>query len=250
MEPGLKPLDLTGRRALVTGGNRGIGAATVLALARAGATVTYTARSAASLAEGPAGPGITGVVADATDRAATVALLAQGFDIVVNNAGIITPIGRLDCVAIDDWEQNIQINLISAFHVTQQAIVHRPASGVTVVHLSSGAARNAMEGWSAYCAGKAGLAMLTQSVHLEFADHGVRVFGFAPGVVDTGMQGSIRASGINPVSRIPRENLAPAEVPAYGIAWLATAEADPFAGKEVDVRTPEFRAASGLEPSA
>jgi NAD(P)-dependent dehydrogenase (short-subunit alcohol dehydrogenase family) len=243
----MKPLDLSGKSALVTGGNRGIGAATVTALAAAGATVTYTARSASSLAEGPTGDRITGVVADATDRAAMVALLAQGFDILVNNAGIVTPIGHIDQVPIADWEQNIQINLISAFHVTQQAIVHRPAAGVTVVHLSSGAARSAMEGWSAYCAGKAGLAMLTRSVHLEFADKGVRVFGFAPGVVDTGMQGSIRASKMNPVSLIPRENLAPAEVPAYGIAWLATQDADAFLGQEVDVRAPEFRAACGLE---
>jgi NAD(P)-dependent dehydrogenase (short-subunit alcohol dehydrogenase family) len=242
----MKPLELTGKTALVTGGNRGIGAATVTALAAAGATVTYTARSASSLAQGPTGPGVTGILADATDRAATVALMAQSFDIVVNNAGIITPIGHLDTVPIADWEQNIQINLISAFHVTQQAIVHRPPDGVTLVHLSSGAARNAMEGWSAYCAGKAGLAMLTRSVHLECAAKGVRVFGFAPGVVDTDMQGSIRASKLNPVSLIPRENLAPADQPAHAIAWLATPEADAYAGQEIDVRNPEFRAACGL----
>ncbi len=242
----MKTIDLNGKSALVTGGNRGIGAAVVTALAAAGAQVTYTARASASLSQGPAGDRIAGLVADATDRAATVALLARGFDIVVNNAGIITPIGHLDQVPVADWEQNIQVNLVSAFHVTQQAIVHRPAGGVTIVHLSSGAARSAMEGWSAYCAGKAGLAMLTRSVHLEFAARGVRVFGFAPGVVDTGMQATIRASKLNPVSLIPREDLAAVEGPALGIAWLATAGADIFAGQEVDVRNPDFRAACGL----
>lgn len=242
----MKTIDLNGKSALVTGGNRGIGAAVVMALAAAGAQVTYTARASASLSQGPAGDRIAGLVADATDRAATVALLARGFDIVVNNAGIITPIGHLDQVPVADWEQNIQVNLVSAFHVTQQAIVHRPAGGVTIVHLSSGAARSAMEGWSAYCAGKAGLAMLTRSVHLEFAARGVRVFGFAPGVVDTGMQATIRASKLNPVSLIPREDLAAVEGPALGIAWLATAGADIFAGQEVDVRNPDFRAACGL----
>ena len=243
--PGLSHL-----RALVTGGNRGIGAATVLALARAGASVTYTARTAQSLAEGPGGARITGLVADATDRTAMASLLSQGFDIVVNNAAIIAPIGRIDEVSIDDWDRNIQVNLISAFHVTQGAIRHRPVTGVTIVHLSSGAAHRPQEGWSAYCAGKAGLAMLTRSVHLEFGTLGVRAFGFAPGVVDTDMQVAIRASGINPVSQIPRGNLAPADQPAQAIAWLCTPAADPFVGQELDIRTPDLRAAVGLPPLA
>jgi NAD(P)-dependent dehydrogenase (short-subunit alcohol dehydrogenase family) len=241
---------LTNRRALVTGGNRGIGAATVLALAEAGARVTYTLRSARSLAEGPKGTGITGMVADATDRAAMTALMAQGFDIVINNAAIIDPIGRIDEVSIADWEQNIEVNLISAFHVTQGAIRHRPPGGVTLVHLSSGAAHRPQEGWSAYCAGKAGLAMLTRSVQMEFGALGVRVFGFAPGVVDTGMQGLIRASGINPVSQLPRETLAPADQPARAIVWLCTPAADALAGQEIDVRDPGLRAAAGLPPLA
>ena len=230
-------IDLAGKRALVTGGNRGIGAAVVAALHTAGADVIYTTRGAM----GPVG---RGVVLDVTDRAGVVALMAEAFDIVINNAGIVTPIGRLDAVAVEDWAQNIGVNLVAAFHVVQCAVKAR-RDGLTIVNLSSGAARNAMEGWSAYCAGKAGLAMLTKSVHLEFGPF-VRVFGFAPGVVDTDMQGMIRASGINPVSRIPRESLARVEGPAQAIAWLCTAAADGYAGQEVDVRDAAFRGACGL----
>lgn len=229
--------DLAGKKALVTGGNRGIGAAVVAALHGAGAEVVYTTR-------GHVGPVGRAVRLDVTDRVGVVALMAEAFDIVVNNAGIVTPIGRMVDVAVEDWAQNISVNLVAAFHVVQQAIRARP-KGLTIVNLSSGAARGPMEGWSAYCAGKAGLAMLTKGVHLEYAP-GVRVFGFAPGVVDTDMQGVIRASGINAVSKIPRENLAGVEGPAQAIAWLCTPAADGYAGQEVDVRNAEFRAASGL----
>ncbi len=232
-------IDLAGKRALVTGGNRGIGAAVVQALHRAGAEVVYTTRGAM----GAVG---RGVVLDVTDRGGVVALLADPFDIVVNNAGIITPIGRMDTLDVEEWAQNISINLVAAFHVAQQAVRGMAGRGGTIVNLSAGASRTAMEGWSAYCTGKAGLVMVTKAVHLEFAALGVRVFGFAPGVVDTDMQGVIRASGINPVSQIPRENLIGVEGPAHAIAWLCTAAADGYAGQEVDVRTAEFRAACGL----
>ncbi len=234
-------IDLAGKRVLVTGGNRGIGLAAVQHLARAGAEVTFTARSAADAASDLA----QGVVADVTDHAAMTRVMARGFDAVVNNAGIVTPIGRIDTVAIDDWAQNISVNLVAAFHVMQLAIKGMPNGG-TIINISSGAARGAMEGWSAYCAGKAGLAMVTQAVHKEFGGRGIRVFGFAPGVVDTDMQGLIRASGINPVSKIPRENLAAPDDAAHGIAWLCSAAADMFAGQEVDVRNAEFRRAAGL----
>jgi NAD(P)-dependent dehydrogenase (short-subunit alcohol dehydrogenase family) len=103
-----------------------------------------------------------------------------------------------------------------------------------------------MEGWSAYCAGKAGLAMVTQSVALEYGARGIRAFGFAPSVVDTDMQGEIRASGINPVSKLPRENLAGAGDPARAIAYLGTAAADDLSGREIDIRDANFRVRVGL----
>jgi NAD(P)-dependent dehydrogenase (short-subunit alcohol dehydrogenase family) len=107
-----------------------------------------------------------------------------------------------------------------------------------------------MEGWSAYCAGKAGLAMLTQCIAKEYGPRGIRAFGFAPGVVDTDMQGAIRASGINPVSQLPRASLAPPDQPGWAIAWLCTPEAAAMAGQEVDIRHDTFRRAAGLEPLA
>ncbi|WP_136644857.1 SDR family NAD(P)-dependent oxidoreductase [Tabrizicola sp. YIM 78059] len=243
-------MTLSGKTALVTGGNRGIGLAVVKALAEAGATVHFTARSAANIAAARRELGdlpATGHHADMTDSVAMTTVLEQGFDILVNNAGIIGPIGRILDVSPEDWARNIQTNLIAAFHATQLALRHMVGQGGgTIVNLSSGAAHRPMEGWSAYCAGKAGLAMLTRSVHLEYAGHGIRVFGFAPGVVDTDMQGSIRASGINPVSQIPRENLAPADEPARAIAWLCTPAADALAGQELDVRNPDLRRMVGL----
>ncbi|WMS43594.1 SDR family NAD(P)-dependent oxidoreductase [Acuticoccus sp. MNP-M23] len=248
--------DLSTRTALVTGGNRGIGLEAVRALAAAGASVTFTARSAEKVDEAMAALSdvrdrVLGEVVDATDRAAVSALCGKGFDILVNNAGVVGPIGRIGDVAIADWAANIETNLVGAFHAIQQALPPMLArGGGTVVNLSSGAARNAMEGWSAYCAGKAGLAMLTRSVHLEFGDKGIRIFGFAPGVVDTDMQVSIRASGINPVSKLKREELAPAAEPAQAIAWLCTPAADGYCGEEVDVRDPELRAACGLPPQS
>jgi NAD(P)-dependent dehydrogenase (short-subunit alcohol dehydrogenase family) len=243
-------MTLTGKTALVTGGNRGIGLATVRALAEAGAEVHFTARSAANLAAAQRDLGeirATGHLANMTDRIAMATVLDQGFDILINNAAVIGPIGRILDVSAEDWAQGIDINLTSAFHATQRALGHMVAKGGgTIVNISSGAAHRPQEGWSAYCAGKAGLAMLTRSIHLEYADHGIRVFGFAPGVVDTDVQGAIRASGINPVSKLPRESLAPPNEPARAIAWLCTPAADALAGQELDVRAPDLRAAAGL----
>ena len=245
-------MSLTGKSALVTGGNRGIGLATVRALAEAGAKVHFTARSAASLAAAQRDLGdlpAIGHLANMTDRFAMSTLMEQGFDILVNNAAIIGPIGRILDVSVEDWATNIDTNLTSAFHATQLALrgmVGR--GGGTIVNISSGAAHRPQEGWSAYCAGKAGLAMLTRSVHLEYGDQGIRIFGFAPGVVDTDMQVAIRASGINPVSKLPRASLAPAHEPAKAIAWLCTSASDPLAGQELDVRNPDLRAAAGLPP--
>lgn len=243
--------NLNNKKSLVTGGARGIGLATVEALVKAGSDVTFTARNQSSidnaLDEFPEGVKARGVICDATDKPEVKALMAEGFDILINNAGIIGPIGRIMDIDIGDWEKNIEVNLTSAFYVIQQALPHMIKHGGTIVNLSSGAAHHPMEGWSAYCSGKAGVALMTRCVDKEYREQGLRVFGFAPGVVDTGMQGLIRESGINPVSDIKRSDLSPPWEAAHGIVWLCTEAADSFIGSELDVRDENFRKRAGLE---
>ncbi len=244
-------LPLSGQSALVTGGARGIGLATVRALAALGASVTFTARSESSLkaAEAALDGAAKGAICDITDRKALAALCAAGFDILVNNAATINPIGRIADLTTEAFSASIETNLTAQFHAIRLCMPAMLARGRgVIVNVSSGAAHRPQEGWAAYCAGKAGLAMLTKSVHLEYGGQGIRVFGLAPGVVDTDMQGTIRASGINPVSKIPREALAPADQPARAIAWLCTPAAAALAGQELDIRTPDLRAAVGLPP--
>lgn len=240
---------LSGRRALVTGGAGGIGLATCKALAALGAAVTFTARSSESLAaaQGTLGAAATGTLCDITDRARLAEVIAPGFDILVNNAATIAPIGRITDLGTEAFSASIETNLVAQFDAIRLCLPHMLARGAgTIVNVSSGAAHRPQEGWAAYCAGKAGLAMLTRSVHLEYGAQGIRVFGIAPGVVDTGMQVSIRASGINPVSKLPRESLSQPDQPGRAIAWLCTPAADSLAGQELDIRDPALRQAIGL----
>jgi NAD(P)-dependent dehydrogenase (short-subunit alcohol dehydrogenase family) len=79
--------------------------------------------------------------------------------------------------------------------------------------------------------------MLTSAIALECADAGVRVFGLAPGVIDTDMQAAVRASGINRISQIRQIDLAPVGHPAAAILYLCTVAADDLAGKELAHRS-------------
>jgi NAD(P)-dependent dehydrogenase (short-subunit alcohol dehydrogenase family) len=88
--------------------------------------------------------------------------------------------------------------------------------------------------------------MLTRAVALEHAAEGIRVFGFAPGTIDTDMQVTIRASGMNQISKIPRGDLAPVAHPAKAIVYLCGAEADDLAGQELSLRDEDLRRRVGL----
>jgi 3-oxoacyl-[acyl-carrier protein] reductase len=162
-------------------------------------------------------------------------------DALINNAGVIEPIATIADSDPATWARNIEINLTGAYNPIRAVLPGMiRAGGGTIVNVSSGAALRPLEGWSAYCAGKAGLAMLTKAVMLENTATGIRVFGFQPGTTDTDMQVAIRASGINMISKIPRENLTPVALPAAAIVYLCTPAADDLNGQEFSLRDETF----------
>lgn len=251
--------DLTGKVVIVTGASRGIGAAAALALGKAGATLMLTARDgglAGDVAEAvtEAGGRATARACDVSDYAAAEALVAETVgrfgrvDALVNNAGVIEPIARIEDSDPAIWARNIEINLIGAYNAVRAVLPGMIGQGGgTIVNVSSGAAIRPLEGWSAYCTGKAGMHMMTRAIHLELAEKGIRVFGFQPGTTDTDMQVLIRASGLNPISQIPRGNLTPVAHPAAAIVYLCTAAADDLNGQEFSLRDDAFRARLNLE---
>jgi 3-oxoacyl-[acyl-carrier protein] reductase len=245
--------ELTGKVAIVTGASRGIGAATAAALTEAGAVVMLAARdgvkvSVVANAINAKGGRAAAMVCDVADYAAVERLVGETkrqfgeIDILVNNAGIVEPLGPLAQTDPTMWGDNIRINLIGPYHTVRAVLPHMLAARRgTVIQVSSPAAHRVFEGGAAYCAAKAGLAMLTRMIAAEYGNGGIRVFGVLPGGADTDMHAEVRAYGI-PLSETPP----PASRPAAAIRYLCTAAADDLAGTEVSVNDLEFRQRVGL----
>ncbi len=246
---------LQGKAVLITGAGRGIGAAAARAFAAAGARVALAARTADEIDALAAEIGASAValrcdVAVFGDVEAAVAATCAVFgrvDVLVNNAGVIAPIALLAEGDPMEWGAAVDINLKGVFHGMRAVLPGMMAQGSgTILTVSSGAARNPIEGWSAYCAGKAGAAMLTRMADHEARGAGVRAIGLSPGTVATDMQVAIRASGINPVSRLDWSAHIPADWPARALVWMCSRQADAFLGQEISLRDQSIRARIGL----
>ena len=247
--------DLTGQTVLITGASRGIGAEAARIFAQAGANVALVARSADSIADlaGEIGKSAVAIpcdisryweVAQAVENCVTA---FGGLNILINNAGVIEPIARMEEADPEGWGQAIDINLKGVFHGMRAALpVMQSGGGGTILTVSSGAAHNPIEAWSHYCASKAGAAMLTRSLHNEMAEKGIRAMGLSPGTVATKMQREIKASGINPVSKLEWSDHIPADWPAKALLWMCSAEADAYLGEEISLRDEGIRKKVGL----
>lgn len=250
---------LAGQHALVTGGNRGIGAAVAEQLAGLGAAVTLVARDQASLeAQRQAiadahGVPVTAAAADVTDEAAVArafeaARAANGaVHILVNNAGTgkSAPFKRTDRAL---WDAMIAVNLTSVYLCTRAALPAMiEAKYGRIVNVASTAGLTGYRYVSAYVAAKHGVVGLTRALALETATTGVTVNAVCPGYVDTEMtratianivektgaseeQALAQLTAVNPQGRL----IAPAEV-ASAVAWLALPAQGSITGQAIAV---------------
>ena len=248
-------INLTGKTALITGASRGIGESAARIMAGYGANVVLAARSTRDTARiaaeiGDKAIAVTCDVAQYGDVENAVDLAVESFgglDILVNNAGVIDPIARIEDSDPEAWDQVVDINFKGVYHGLRAAIpVMKHRGGGVIINISSGAATNALEGWSHYCATKAAVLSLTRCAHKECAADNIRVVGLSPGTVATDMQRAIRSSGVNPVSQLDWSIHISPDWVGEAIAWLTTDAARGYDGDDMSLRTEEARRAVGL----
>jgi NAD(P)-dependent dehydrogenase (short-subunit alcohol dehydrogenase family) len=186
------------KKVLITGASSGIGRATAEVFLQAGATVTLVSRRkealqevAASAADGKAFI----IAADLADETESQSCMAQavelmgGLDVLVNSAGILKS-GNIEVTSLQLWDEMMNINVRSVFHLMQLATAHLEKTKGNIVNVSSVTGLRSFPGVLAYCVSKAAVDQLTRCAALELAPKGIRVNAVNPGVVVSGLHRS------------------------------------------------------------
>ena len=245
----VSPLKLRGRRALVTGGSRGIGAATAVMLAGAGADVVIGYHNRVADAEAvvarasAAGARAFAFAADVSTAAGAEALVDEtvtrlgGLDIFVANAGIWPsrdiPLAEMEA---EHWHRTIRENLDSIFFTTRAAC-RVIADGGRIVLVSSTAGQRGEANHADYAASKGAVISITKSLAVELGSRGVTVNSVAPGWVDTEMvHEAMVGAGLDRIAAaIPLRRVASAEDIAGPIVFLCSALARHITGEILNV---------------
>jgi NAD(P)-dependent dehydrogenase (short-subunit alcohol dehydrogenase family) len=242
------------RSVLVTGGSRGIGAATALLSAQRGwaVAVNYTHDAAAAQAVvgriRDAGGTALAIQADVSDEAAVLAMFATldrelpHLGALVNNAGVVDLPSRVEAVTVPRLQRMFAINVFGSFVCAREAVrrmstTHGGAGGA-IVNLSSAAARIGSPGqYVDYAAAKGAIDVFTMGLAKEVAAEGIRVNAVRPGIIET----DIHASGGTPdraqqmAPLVPMQRAGSADEVAQAIVWLMSGESSYTTGSIIDV---------------
>ncbi len=248
-------MPLKDKTVIISGASRGIGFETAKLFCEAGARIYITSRSEDDLVSlaNNLGSNVNAHVCDVSklkdwERVVRRAHNETGrIDILINNAGTIDPISDIFQTNPEAWSNAIDTNLKGVFYGSYSVIpIMKKQQSGCIINIGSGAAYNPLEGWSHYCASKAGVAMLTRSLKLELTGTGIRAMSLSPGTVATEMQLKIKQSGINPVSKMNFSDHIPPNWPARALIWMCSPDSEKFTHEEISLRSPEIRKRIGL----
>lgn len=240
-------IDLSGRTVLVTGASRGIGRATAMVFARAGAKVALAARTADQLEE--AAQEIRNAGGEAIARTADVAveedvhkIVTQmvdqwgRIDVLINNAGLIN-FGPLHEITPDAWSRVIAANLTGPFLLARAVapIMEKQHFGRIVNITSVSAQTGGVSGGVDYTSSKGGLAAMTKTLARDLAPHGVTVNAISPGQIDADPELLTAEQREKVTAMIPLGRLGEPEEIAYAALFLASPMADYITGTTIDV---------------
>lgn len=249
--------------AVVTGGSRGLGLAIAETYAREGAAVVIASRSQKSVESAvqtilAQGGRATGFACDVSDLAQVQALAAHALatfgrlDIWVNNAGLSAPYGPTAHLPSDGFHNTVGTNILGVYNGSVTALRHFvPQGRGKLINLLGRGDTEPVPFQNAYASSKTWVRAFTSALAREYADSGVGVFAFNPGLVTTDMLSQVQAVAgfeekLNPLKTVVRILGNPPEVPAARALWIASPATDGRTGLTIKVLTPTFLLSRGL----
>lgn len=246
MEGGEIMFSLKGKKALVTGGSRGIGKGIALALAKQGADVAINCRSKKEEAEGVVaeikkmGKEAFTIQADVSDSASVSKMFEEiknkwgKLDILVNNAGILK-IAPFDQIPEEDWDATIAVNLKGQFLCAKEAVrlMSKGSKIINIASIASGGVGIGSSQIAHYVASKGGVVALTESMASDLASKGINVNAIGPGFIGTDMTKpftSDKKAMAGFLAKIPKGRIGKPEDIGAVAAFLASDEADYITG--------------------